>query len=92
MPSAKKPRAAPVKSATAREFWGHFDRLPPAIQDLARKNYRLWREDHLHPSLRFKKVGAFWSVRIGEAYRALGYRKANTSSGCGSARMMNTSA
>ena len=26
-----------------------------------------------HPSLHFKKVGKFWSARIGMAYRALAY-------------------
>jgi hypothetical protein len=33
--------------------------------------FRLWRGNPRHPSLRFKKVGAAWSVRIGAGYRAL---------------------
>ncbi|HUH83723.1 MAG TPA: hypothetical protein VLX85_03895 [Stellaceae bacterium] len=29
------------------------------------------KENPRHPSLRFKKVGRYWSVRIGSRYRAL---------------------
>ncbi len=29
------------------------------------------RQDSRHPSLHFKKVGRFWSVRVGLHYRAL---------------------
>ena len=33
----------------------------------ADKNYRLWRQNPQHPSLRFKSVGeGFWSVRVGK--------------------------
>jgi len=42
------------------------------VQELAVKNYQLWRRDPRHPSLRFKPVGAYWSVRVGLEYRALG--------------------
>ena len=62
-------------SATTPEFWQHFWKLPPSVQRLARKNFRLWRENHSHPSLHFKKVGEFWSARVGEDYRALGYKE-----------------
>lgn len=54
-----------------RRFWANFDALPKAIQELARKNFALLRENPQHPSLHFKKVGPFWSVRIGLHYRAL---------------------
>ena len=30
-----------------------------------------------HPSLRFKKVGAFWSARVGRDYRALAVQEDN---------------
>jgi hypothetical protein len=29
------------------------------------------KQDPRHPSLHFKKVGRFWSVRVGAHYRAL---------------------
>ena len=30
------------------------------------------KSDTRHPSLHFKRIGKFWSVRIGLQYRALG--------------------
>jgi hypothetical protein len=56
--------------ATAK-FWIAYDRLPEAVRDLAEKNYELLKTNPQHPSLHFKKVGDFWSVRIGRNYRAL---------------------
>jgi hypothetical protein len=35
------------------------------------KNYALLKTNPQHPSLQFKKVGRFWSVRVGLRYRAL---------------------
>jgi hypothetical protein len=37
------------------------------VRELADKNYALLKQDAQHPSLRFKKVGKFWSVRVGFA-------------------------
>ena len=56
--------------ATLR-FWQSFDQLMPAVQKLAKKNFELLRENPRHPSLHFKKVGGFWSARVGADYRAL---------------------
>ena len=56
--------------ATPR-FWAHFQQLPDSAQRAARKNFRLLVENPAHPSLRRKKVGKFWSVRVGAGYRAL---------------------
>ena len=56
----------------APSFWSHFNALPPEIQELAQKNYALLSEDPWHPSLHFKRVGKYWSVRVGLHYRALG--------------------
>ena len=41
------------------------------MRSLADKNYTLLKSDPRHPSLQFKKVGRFWSVRVGTRYRAL---------------------
>jgi hypothetical protein len=38
---------------------------------LADKNYALLKENPKHPSLSLKKVGRYWSVRVGLRYRAL---------------------
>jgi hypothetical protein len=45
--------------------------LPAEVQRLADGCYGLLRQDPRHPSLHLKKVGLFWSVRVGLHYRAL---------------------
>jgi hypothetical protein len=57
---------------TSPDFWHLFEQLPEEVQELARKNYELLKADPHHPSLHFKKVGEYWSVRVGRGYRALG--------------------
>ena len=52
-------------------FWDAYQKLPQNVRALADKNYALLKTDSKHPSLHFKKVGRFWSVRIGLRYRAL---------------------
>jgi len=53
-------------------FWKRFAELPTQVQDLARKNFELLKRDPQHPSLHFKSVGRFRSVRVGISFRALG--------------------
>lgn len=53
------------------EFWFHYRRLPAEVRDLADKNFALLRENPRHPSLRLRRVGSFWSARVGLRYRAL---------------------
>jgi hypothetical protein len=49
-------------------------RLPPEVQRLAFKNYKLWLRNERHASLHFKKFKVSqWSVRVGDHYRAVGY-------------------
>jgi hypothetical protein len=45
--------------------------LPQSVQELARKNFELLKQNPQHPSLHFKKVGRYWSARVGLSYRAL---------------------
>jgi hypothetical protein len=52
-------------------FWEGYQMLPVPIRELADKNYALLKTNPHHPSLHFKKVGRFWSVRVGLRYRAL---------------------
>jgi hypothetical protein len=52
-------------------FWAAHRALPDEIRELADKNFALLKENPRHPSLRLKKVGAFWSARVGRDYRAL---------------------
>jgi hypothetical protein len=52
-------------------FWEAYEKLPGAVRQLADKNFALMKQTPEHPSLRLKKVGHFWSVRVGLRYRAL---------------------
>jgi hypothetical protein len=52
-------------------FWACYNALPVAVQQLADRCYAFLRQDPQHPSLHFKKVGRFWSARVGLHYRAL---------------------
>lgn len=56
--------------ATAR-FWDAYEKLLPGVRRLADKNYALLKEDPRHPSLHFKQVGSYWTVRVGLRYRAI---------------------
>ena len=56
----------------APAFWAWYRALPAEMQALADKAYVLLRADPHHPALHLKKVGAFWSVRIGLHHRAVG--------------------
>ena len=67
-----------MRSSTTSRFREALGRLPPEIQRLAREKFRLWVRDPVHPSLHFKRAGLFWSVRINEAYRALGREQDGT--------------
>jgi hypothetical protein len=56
--------------ATPR-FWSCYRQLPEEVQRLADRDYALLCSNPRHPSLRLKKVGELWSVRVGLHYRAL---------------------
>jgi len=78
-------------SSTTKSFRDGLRALPPEIQRLARKKFRLWLRDPAPPSLRFKKVGLFWSARVGANHRALAKWRAIKSNGSEAARTTNTS-
>lgn len=56
---------------TTPQFWQRFSELTEDLQKLARKNFALLKENPKHPSLHFKKVGVYWSARVGLNYRVL---------------------
>jgi hypothetical protein len=60
-----------MKSSTTPDFWQSYSRLSAEIRQRARKAYRVWKKNPKHPSLRFKKAGQVWSIRIGAGFRAL---------------------
>jgi len=59
-----------MHKATQR-FWKQLGELPLSIQEIAKKKFELLKQDPYHPSLHFKRIGKFWSVRITDFYRAL---------------------
>ncbi|MEH2094955.1 hypothetical protein [Nostoc sp.] len=64
-----------MKHRATPDFWYYYRQLPIDIQELANRCYQFLQEDPKHPSLHFKKVGQFWSVRIGIHYGALAVKE-----------------
>ncbi len=62
---------------TTSRFWRYLQQLPEPVQRVARQNFDLLKANPRHLSLHFKKVGKYWSVRVGEAYRALAIKDGN---------------
>lgn len=60
-----------MRQRASRRFWACYNALPIELQRLADRCHELLRQNPHHPSLHFKKVGRFWSVRVGAHYRAL---------------------
>jgi hypothetical protein len=63
-----------MRSRATRRFWKRFAALPNDAQLLAKRNYRLWRENPAHPSLHFRPLRGhdnLFTIRIGDHYRAL---------------------
>lgn len=57
------------------QFWECYDQLPKPVRRLADKNFALLKCDPKPPSLHLKRVGRYWSVRIGMRYRALAVQR-----------------
>ncbi len=54
-----------------QKFWAAYDRLSDQAKALADKNFELLKTDPTHPGLQLKKVGRYWSARVGRNYRAV---------------------
>ncbi len=61
-----------MKHFATPDFWKAYETLPVHVRRLADSNYQLLKTNPRHPSLHFKRVGRFWSVRVGLRFRALG--------------------
>jgi len=53
------------------DFWDCYRSLPEDVRALADKAYEFLKQDSRYPALHFKKVGRFWSARVGANHRAL---------------------
>ena len=70
-----------MNSRVTEDFLTCFGKLPHEVQQQARKNYRLWKQNPSHPGLQFKRVSdqePLYSVRVGLGWRALGLLENNT--------------
>jgi hypothetical protein len=72
-------------------FWFHYRQLPPEIREQADRLFATLQADPRHPSLRLKRVGTFWSARIGRASVPWRGNVPRASSGSGSAPTTATS-
>jgi hypothetical protein len=53
------------------DFWACYQALSPEVQQVADRAFQHLKRDPRHPSLQFKKVGPYWSARVGSRHRAL---------------------
>jgi hypothetical protein len=63
--------SSPVNHFASQEFWFHYRCLPAESRELADLCFAMLPADSRHPSLRLKRVGDFWSARVGLRIRAL---------------------
>jgi len=60
-----------MRHFASTDFWFHYRQLPKHIQTLANKNFEILKTHPENPNLRLKKVGVFYSARVGAHYRAI---------------------
>ena len=53
------------------DFWEACAKLPPGIRRRVPQKFQMLQQNPRHPSLRLKKVGSDWAVRISKGYRTL---------------------
>lgn len=62
------------------KFWTQYKALPADVRNRADKQFALLKQDPLHPSLQFKKIGErhgqeIWSARVTLRHRALAIKR-----------------
>ena len=60
-----------MRHRASASFWKAYDALPAETRKAADAGFATMKADPHHPALRLKRVGRFWSARIGLRYRAL---------------------
>jgi hypothetical protein len=66
-----------LRSFLTESFRKLYADLPLEIQKLADEKYRLFKQNPLHPSLKFQAKGKVWTFAIGRSYRAIARRFGN---------------
>jgi hypothetical protein len=51
------------------DFWECYRALPATVRQLADQAFERLKSDPRYPALHFKKVGRFWSARVGDRHR-----------------------
>jgi hypothetical protein len=74
-----------VKNVASSKFWAAYEKLPGSVRKLAGDNFKLLKHDPRHPSPHFKKVGNYWSARVGLRHRAPPLKLTMDTFGSGSA-------
>ena len=66
-----------MKSKRTKQFKNLYDKLPNEVKENAKKQYKLFKNDYNHPSLRTKMIGStknekykVFEISIGMGYRA----------------------
>ena len=54
------------------DFWYHYRALSADVQQIADRCFALMNSNPRHPSIHLKRVGEFWSARVGLHWRAVG--------------------
>ena len=66
-----------MQHRATQRFWRCYFDLKPEVRRTADQCFDLLKQDPRHPSLRFKKMGAVWSARVGIHHRALAVQDEN---------------
>ena len=67
-----------IKHVRDQRFRRHYQGLPRHVQLLADKSFELLKQNPSHPSVHLKKVGTYWSARVGPKYRTLASEREGT--------------
>ena len=67
-----------ISHVASRQFWQHYRALPRDIRRVAVAAFRRIQANPNHPGVRLKKVGPYWSARVGAHHRALAVRDNST--------------
>ena len=52
-------------------FWAAYEALPVEVRDVADKSFALLKDNPHHLSIHLKKVGGYWSARVGRRHWVL---------------------
>lgn len=80
-----------MKHFASPAFWEYYECLPHHIREAADKCFEFLKQDESYPSLHIKKVGTYYSARVGKGYRVLGLEVEGACSVSGSGHTPNMS-